>query len=128
MTYEHLSIATTLNLHFFIVVTKIDLVDANKTLESLEKLLKFVGCQKIPFLVKNSDDVISVNMLKEKLVPILCVSSVNGEGLDLLLKFLHHLPSNIYTTECNKLQQVKIPFEYFSSYLWLLGQHRISSK
>ncbi|KAI4467536.1 elongation factor tu-related [Holotrichia oblita] len=111
MTYEHLSIATTLNLHFFIVITKIDLVDANKTLESLEKLLKFVGCQKIPFLVKNLDDVISGDMLKEELVPILCVSSVNGEGLDLLLKFLHRLPSNNYTTECNTLQKDNTEFQ-----------------
>ncbi|KAK9696231.1 Elongation factor Tu GTP binding domain [Popillia japonica] len=113
MTYEHLTIATALNVPFFIVITKIDLVDPRNTLESLETLLKCVGSRRVPLLVKNLDDVITAgaNQLKENVVPIFCVSSVNGEGLDLLLKFLHVLPPGVSAKECNRLEEESPEFQ-----------------
>lgn len=108
MTREHLTIATALNVPFFIVLTKIDLVDPTNTLESLETLLKHVGSRRVPLHVKNLDDVMTAgtNQLTQNVVPIFSVSSVTGDGLDLLLKFLHVLPPGVSLNERDRLEQV----------------------
>lgn len=108
MTHEHLTIAVALNVPFFIVITKTDLVTPASTLSSLESFLKQVGSRKVPLIIKNLDDVITAgaNQLTENVVPIFCVSSVTGEGLELLLKFLHVLPPGISTKEKERLEQV----------------------
>ncbi|KAF5284739.1 hypothetical protein FQA39_LY04464 [Lamprigera yunnana] len=107
MTVEHLSIAIALQVPFFVVITKIDLVPPNKVLETLDILLKQVGSRRVPLVVKNIDDVITAgtNQLKENTVPIFCVSSVTGEGLRLLLKFLYVLPPGVSSKEVERLQQ-----------------------
>ncbi|KAJ8923870.1 hypothetical protein NQ315_010452 [Exocentrus adspersus] len=96
MAHEHLAIAVALNVPFFIVITKIDLVQPTSTLESLESFLKQVG-----------NDVITAgaNQLTENVVPIFCVSSVSGEGLELLSRFLHVLPPGISAKEKERLEQ-----------------------
>ena len=108
MTHEHLTIAMALNVPFFIVITKIDLMPEYNTVQSLESFLKQVGSRRVPLLIRNLDDVITAgaNQLKENVVPIFCVSSVNGEGLELLFKFLHVLPPGVSTKECERLEQV----------------------
>lgn len=108
MAHEHLAITVALNLPFFIVITKIDLAQPTNTLQSLESFLKQVGSRKVPLVVNSIDDVITAgaNQLAENVVPIFCVSSVSGDGLDLLLKFLHVLPPGISTTEKERLEQV----------------------
>lgn len=110
MTQEHLSIAVALNVPFFIVITKIDLMSPIKTLQSLESFLKQVGSRRLPLVVKNHDDVITAgaNQLKENVVPIFCISSVTGEGLQLLLKFLYVLPPGASSKERERLQQVSV--------------------
>ncbi|KAJ8930437.1 hypothetical protein NQ314_016763 [Rhamnusium bicolor] len=107
MAYEHLAIAVALNVPFFIVITKIDLVQPTTTLQSLESFLKQVGSRRVPLIIKNLDDVITAgaNQLTENVVPIFCVSSVNGEGLDLLSRFLHVLPPGISSKEKERLEQ-----------------------
>ncbi|XP_018328627.1 GTP-binding protein 2 isoform X1 [Agrilus planipennis] len=107
MTQEHLSIAVALKVPFFIVITKTDLVSPRSTLQSLESFLKQVGCQKVPLIVKNIDDAITAgaNQLKDNVVPIFCVSSVTGEGLKLLLKFLFVLPPGLGINERERLEQ-----------------------
>lgn len=108
MAHEHLAIAVALNVPFFIVITKIDLVQPTGTLQNLESFLKQVGSRRVPLVVKNLDDVITAgaNQLTENIVPIFCVSSVSGEGLDLLLRFLHVLPPGVSTKEKERLEQV----------------------
>ncbi|KAK4871990.1 hypothetical protein RN001_016114 [Aquatica leii] len=107
MTLEHLSIAIALKVPFFVVITKIDLVSPNKVLENLEIFLKQVSSRRVPLVVKTIDDVITAgtNQLKENTVPIFCVSSVTGEGLELLLKFLYVLPPGVSAKEIERLQQ-----------------------
>lgn len=60
--------------------------------------------------VKNYDDVMtaSSNQMRDNIVPIFCVSNVTGEGLDLLIKFLHVLPPGVSTKEKERLDQVTI--------------------
>lgn len=110
MTHEHLTIAVALNVPFFIVITKTDLVSPASTLQNLESFLKQVGSRRVPLVIKNIDDVITAgaNQLTENVVPIFCVSSVTGEGLELLLKFLHVLPPGISAKEKERLEQVAL--------------------
>lgn len=107
MAHEHLAIVVALNVPFFIVITKIDLVSPTSTLQNLESFLKQVGSRRVPLIIKNEDDVITAgaNQLTENVVPIFCVSSVSGEGLELLLKFLHVLPPGVSIKEKERLEQ-----------------------
>ncbi|ADP78027.1 translation elongation factor 1A GTP binding domain family [Methanothermus fervidus DSM 2088] len=86
ITKEHLGIILAMDLPVIIVITKTDLVDKNKVEEVRERigeLLKLVG--RIPFQIRNRSDIYSiVDKMNEHIVPILAVSSVTGEGLDLL--------------------------------------------
>lgn len=109
MAHEHLAIVVALNVPFFIVITKIDLVSPTSTLQNLESFLKQVGSRRVPLIIKNEDDVITAgaNQLTENVVPIFCVSSVSGEGLELLLKFLHVLPPGVSIKEKERLEQVQ---------------------
>lgn len=109
MAQEHLAITVALNVPFFIVITKIDLVPPDSTLHTLESFLKQVGSCKVPLIIKNLDDVITAgaNQLTHNVVPIFCISSVTGEGLELLLKFLHVLPPGVSVKEKERLEQVR---------------------
>lgn len=113
MAHEHLAISVALNVPFFIVITKIDLAHPTNTLQSLESFLKKVGSRRVPLIVNNIDDVITAgaNQLADNVVPIFCVSSVSGNGLDLLLKFLHVLPPGISPKERERLEQVGLCLE-----------------
>lgn len=107
MAHEHLTITVALNVPFFIVITKIDLVSPTNTLQNLSSFLETVGSCRVPLIIKNLDDVITAgaNQLTANVVPIFCVSSVTGEGLDLLLKFLHVLPPGVGNKERERLEQ-----------------------
>lgn len=113
MTQEHLSIAMALNVPFFIVITKIDLASCDATLESAQTLLKQAGSCRVPLIVNSIDDVITAcsNQLSQNIVPIFCVSSVTGKGLDLLLKFLHILPPGVSAKEKERLEQESPEFQ-----------------
>ncbi|XP_022900782.1 GTP-binding protein 2 [Onthophagus taurus] len=113
MTHEHLTIAVALDVPFFIVITKIDLVEPTKTLQTLESILKQAGSRRVPLVIQNLDDVITAgaNQLTQNIVPIFCVSSVTGEGLDLLLKFLHVLPPGVSNNERERLEQQTPEFQ-----------------
>lgn len=72
----------------------------------------------MPFLVENEDDVITAgsNQLSENVVPVFCISSVTGEGLDLLTKFLHLLPPGVSAKEKERLEQVFLFFKAFVNF------------
>nr|CAD7260178.1 unnamed protein product [Timema shepardi] len=113
MTHEHLAIAMALDVPFFIVITKTDRTSPHDTLHSLDNMLKSVGCRKVPLIVTNEDDVITAgsNQLSENIVPIFCVSSVNGKGLELLTKFLHVLPPGVSLKERERMEQELCEFQ-----------------
>ena len=110
MTQEHLGIAVALEVPFFVVVTKVDMVPAprlNTTLTTVAGILKSAGANKVPLVVKSSDDCITAaaNQLKNNIVPIFCVSSVEGTGLERVKQFLHLLPPGVGQVEASKLEQ-----------------------
>lgn len=113
MTREHLTLAIALDVPFFITVTKIDLALPAATLIAIEQVLKSAGCRKVPLIVQNEDDVITAgsNQLASNVVPIFCVSSVTGEGLELITKFLHVLPPGVSVKEKERLEQEPCEFQ-----------------
>ncbi|CEF71646.1 Dgp-1 [Strongyloides ratti] len=96
-TREHLTIALSLNVPVFAVVTKIDMCPENilsQTIQNLNKLMKSPGARKRPIIVNNENDVIecAINFYNGKVCPIFQVSNVTGKNIDLLRKFLNIIP------------------------------------
>lgn len=93
ITKEHLGIMLAMELPIMVVITKIDMVTAEKINEVKNKvfeLLKLVG--RIPFMVRSREDAISVaNNMNQHLVPVIKVSPVNGVGLELLDELFYQL-------------------------------------
>lgn len=96
MTKEHLFLCLSLHIPFVFVVTKIDICKDRKnvlddTVKNIKTLLKLPGVRRIPYDVRNFDDVIlSVkNIHSMSTVPIFYVSNVTGQGIDHLRNFLN---------------------------------------
>lgn len=99
MTKEHLGIVLALKVPVIIVITKVDICPEHiliQTIDSLTKILKLPGSNKIPIIIRSEDDTIvsAKNLLSGRIAPIFLVSNVTGENLDLLRKFLNILPAN----------------------------------
>ena len=65
---------------FFVVLTKVDVTPRDKlqaTLDSLEQVLKSIGANKAPLVIRSNDDAITAanNTPMENVVPIFCISS-----------------------------------------------------
>jgi len=93
-----LGITLALKMPAVIVVTKIDMCPPNvlaDTLSQIKRIAKAPGCRKIPYVMRNMDDVVVCvrNFAGEKILPIICVSNVTGENMDLLRAFLNLAPS-----------------------------------
>jgi len=98
MTKEHLGITLALKMPAMLVVTKIDMCPPNvlaDTMAQIKRIAKTPGCRKLPFIVRNMDDVVVCvrNFSSDKLLPIFCVSNVTGENINLLHAFLNLAPS-----------------------------------
>jgi elongation factor 1-alpha len=98
ITKEHLGIILAMELPVMVAITKIDVVTSEKAVEVQQKifeLLKLVG--RIPYMVKSYKDAdfVAKNM-NQHIVPVVRVSPVTGEGLDLLDRLFLKLkiPSN----------------------------------
>ena len=103
MTKEHLGISLALKVPIFIVITKIDISPPEvyeKTKETLVKILRSPGCQRIPVIVRPDDDVsvLATNIASDVVTPIFTISNVTGEGLPKLKEFLALLQSRIRTS------------------------------
>lgn len=96
ITKEHLGIIMAMDLPVIVVITKIDIVDEEKAKEVKNKvfgLLKLVG--RIPYMVETHEDAEFVaNNMNQHLVPVIKVSSLTGEGLNLLDDLFLNLPLN----------------------------------
>jgi elongation factor 1-alpha len=93
ITREHLGIVLAMEVPLLVTITKIDMVTEDRTGEVKDEvfeLLKMVG--KIPFMVKTIDDAVFVaGNMNQHLVPVIKVSPVTGDGLDLLDKLFCEL-------------------------------------
>ncbi len=98
ITKEHLGIILAMELPVIVAMTKVDVVNSEKAVQTQQKifeLLKLVG--RIPFMVKSIQDAdfVTKNM-NQHIVPVVKVSPVTGEGLDLFDRLFLKLkiPSN----------------------------------
>lgn len=97
MTKEHLGVVLALELPVCVVVTKVDLCPENvlkRTKVQLFKILRSPAAgRKMPVHVRELDDVKTViesqvHNRSNHVIPVVHVSSVTGEGLDLLLAYI----------------------------------------
>lgn len=107
MTKEHMSLCLTLRIPFIIIVSKIDIVPANVLEENISKINDIIrkGAKKVPFSIRNMEDVISAakNMKSDNIVPVMQISNLSGYNLDLLKALLNLLPvRNDYSEFINK--------------------------
>ncbi|KAJ3030671.1 UNVERIFIED_CONTAM: GTP binding protein [Siphonaria sp. JEL0065] len=94
---EHLGIAVALMVSVFIVITKVDVASAaqlTRTVNSLLRLLKSPGICRVPMVIQNEDDLVVAvsSLVNSRVIPIFLTSSVTGENMNLLEKFLNLLP------------------------------------
>ncbi|KAJ3244075.1 GTP binding protein [Chytriomyces hyalinus] len=94
---EHLGIAVALLVPVFIVMTKVDVASPEqltRTVNSLLRLLKSPGVCRVPMVIQNEDDLVVAvsSLVNSRVIPIFLTSSVTGENMDLLTKFLNLLP------------------------------------
>ncbi len=100
MTREHLGIALSFRIPFFVVLTKTDLTDGRsleKRLGEVEQMLKMPGVNKVPLIVRSLDDVViaAKNMSSGRVAPIFPISNRTRRGLDLVNAFLNLLPPRL---------------------------------
>jgi GTPase len=100
MSREHLGIALALRIPFFIVVTKIDIAPTNvfeENLSQLQKIVKSNAVKKIPVVLKDEADIpeAAAGLAAGTTCPMICISSVTGEGLPVLRALLRQLPSRL---------------------------------
>ena len=117
MTKEHMSLCLTLRIPFIIIVSKIDIVPANILEENIAKINDVIrkGAKKIPFSIRNMDDVISAakNMKSDTIIPIIQISNLSGFNLDLLKALLNVLPvRNDYAEFINKEVELLVDSTY----------------
>ncbi|XP_054635682.1 GTP-binding protein 2b isoform X1 [Dunckerocampus dactyliophorus] len=116
-TREHLGLAMALKVPIFVVVSKVDVCSrgtVDRTLRQLERLLKQPGCNKVPLLVSNPDDAVTAAQQFAQsacITPILTLSSVSGESLELLKVFLNVLPPLSNSKEQEELMQQLTEFQ-----------------
>lgn len=96
MTKEHLGISLAIKLPFFVVMTKVDMVEkvvTEKTIEELKALLKTNVINRKPFLITKDEevDLAAEALSSDKVCPIFTVSSVSGENIDKLTRFIYLL-------------------------------------
>lgn len=109
MTKEHLGIVLALEIPFFIVVTKVDMVEPEilkKTVNTLSKLMLCSAVSKKPMVVnyENPDEItVAVKALKSaKVCPIFKVSNVTKYGIKELTTFFYKLKRRENVKELGK--------------------------
>ncbi|EDQ88618.1 uncharacterized protein MONBRDRAFT_26245 [Monosiga brevicollis MX1] len=96
---EHLAVACALECRMIVLVTKIDQsskVQLKATLTEIATAIKAPTCKRVPFLIRNRDDVMSAarNGDTRNIIPILLLSCVTGQNLDHLKHMLNMLPTD----------------------------------
>jgi GTPase len=98
VTKDHFRIALSMKIPVIVIVTKMDMVKEtkyNRTLNAVKRLITSV--KKKPFILGDSDDVCTVvkEIQENQTFPIISVSNVTGENLDLLKSLLNAIPPSI---------------------------------
>ncbi|CAD8063383.1 unnamed protein product [Paramecium primaurelia] len=101
MTREHLGVSLFLKIPFAIVLTKVDIAPQNiynETLEHIKSLIKSPAIKRTAILFDEKSDLNEIDkwaglMHGNNVVPIFQVSSVSGNGLQQLTRFISAVPN-----------------------------------
>ncbi|KAJ3095331.1 GTP binding protein [Physocladia obscura] len=109
---EHLGVAVALMVPVFIVITKVDVASVEqltRTVNSLLRLLKSPGICRVPMIIQNEDDLVVAvsSLVSSRVIPIFLTSSVTGENMNLLEKFLNLLPKDSTAITSEPDQQIE---------------------
>lgn len=98
MTKEHMGIAAALRLPVMVIITKIDIAPENvfvKTLKSATKTLRSIKRMPLPLRSLDQVPTAAKGMASGRVAPVICVSNVSGEGLDVLRELLRQLEPRV---------------------------------
>ena len=107
MSKEHLGIAVGLQIPVFVVITKVDMTPQNvfdQTISDLSRILKSPAVRRLPVVIRGASadqatiESAAQSMVSNRVCPVICVSSVTGEGITQLNSFLMHLTGRIPKT------------------------------
>lgn len=99
MTKEHINLCLIFKIPFIVLISKIDIAPLHKLKENLnkiKKMLKLPGVSKIPYTIKNKDDLrtcISMMNTNKNIIPLITFSNVTGENIDVIETMFNLLPS-----------------------------------
>jgi GTPase len=96
ITKEHIFLCLTLKIPFVIIISKMDIVIDRQnvyqeTMDSICNLLKLPGVRRIPYKVKEQDDIVlcAEKIYHNTFTPIFEISNVTGKGIDKLQLFFN---------------------------------------
>jgi len=93
MTIQHFHLIHGYGIPSIVILTKVDGCPTHEMKNTKQEVFNIVrSMQKKPFMINTDSDVYIVKDKMHALVPVVSVSSVSGEGLDLLCNLLHSLP------------------------------------
>ena len=118
MTREHIGLCLALKIPFIVIITKIDLAPEDILQETVRRINQMCknGARKIPYNIKTKDDVLTVskNIKSDTIVPIIQLSSVTLENMDLLKLLLNLLPMrNDYSQFINQHIELLIDSHFY---------------
>lgn len=104
MTKEHLGISLAIKLPFFVVITKIDMVDKavlEKTIEDMKTLLKSNAVNRKPIVVTQESDIemCAEAIETDRICPIFTLSCVSGEHVQWLSRFIYLIKTRNQSNE-----------------------------
>eukprot|EP01083_Nonionella_stella_P242170 844962_1 len=95
MSRHHINLAVAFGIPIIVLLTKIDSCPKHalkNTKEEITSVIRSKGVQKRPYQIKTEADVTVVMDKMHAVVPIISISSVSGDGLNLIHNLLSVLP------------------------------------
>ena len=95
MTRHHISLAVAFGIPIIVILTKTDSCPTHalkNTKDEIANIIRSPGVQKRSYQIKNQTDVAVVMDKMHAVVPVLSISSVSGDGVDLIHNLLSVLP------------------------------------
>ena len=111
MTIQHLKLCVSMNIPVIVLLTKVDHCPDHvfkETKQEISRILKSPGFGLRPFMVKADRDVDMVHDKMSSLVPVLPISCITGDGLNLLKSLLAKFPQR----RRHAKKQLDKPFEF----------------
>eukprot|EP00978_Attheya_sp_CCMP212_P025735 scaffold83330_cov45-Attheya_sp.AAC.5 len=95
MTVHHMNICAAFGIPIIVLLTKIDGCPKHafkETMDEIRNMVRSPNIGKKPFAIRNETDIETIKDKLQSFAPIMSISAVTGEGLDILQKLLHSLP------------------------------------